>query len=193
MNKTSHLIGVLTFTAALSGGLLSYFNMFTAPKIEAHYNTELEKSISLVIPNAVKFNEIKKGDITFFVGKNAKDVEQGIAFQAIGSGYQDKITLLVGTNIDITSINSIIVMEQKETPGLGTKIQNDQTRLDNPQWFLEQFKNMNATNVITYVKNKKPSNPNEVQAISGATISSSAVVTTLNETLKTVREIYFQK
>ena len=193
MTSIFRLVSVLTFTAALSGGLLSYFNLLTAPKISAYKNTELEKSISLVIPNAVLFDETKKGDLTFFIGRNEQKEIKGIAFKATGNGYQDKITVLVGTNPDITNITSIVVIEQKETPGLGTKIEDDKTNPDNPKWFIEQFKNLDATKSISYVKNKKPSNQNEVQAISGATISSSTVVNILNEALPKARELYLSK
>jgi electron transport complex protein RnfG len=190
MKKSLNLICVLTFTAAISGGLLSYFNMFTAPLIAEHKRKALEESIALVIPGTVSFEEVIKEDVTFYVGKNKDGAVQGVAFEAVESGYQDKIKALVGTDSAMTEVLAIKILEQKETPGLGTKIEVDPANKSNPTWFGDQFKGLSTEAPITYVKNQKPSGSSQIQAISGATISSKAVVDALNKALKKNRVLY---
>ena len=71
------------------------------------------------------------------------------------------------------------VLEQVETPGLGTKVTEEP--------FTSQFVNLNVNPEITWVKGIKPQNPNEIQAITGATISSKAIVRIINEGVKKLR------
>jgi len=80
-------------------------------------------------------------------------------------------------------------LSQKETPGLGTKIVEDPSN-ENPAWFTEQFKNVKVEPEIIYVKNSKPSKDNEIQAITGATISSKSVVNILNTNIGKVKKMY---
>ena len=73
------------------------------------------------------------------------------------------------------------VLNQKETPGLGTKIAEEK--------FTGQFKGLSIEPKIAYVKNKKPEKPNEIQAVTGATISSRAVVNAVNARVAAVLDI----
>ncbi len=193
MPKSLKLILVLTLTAAFSGGLLSYFNMFTGKLIAEHKLKELEKSVFLVIPGAVSFDEVKKNNDVFFIGKDAIGHVKGVAFQAEGNGYQGKIKLLIGTDPKITEIKALKILEQKETPGLGTKIERDPSNKIKPTWFVEQFKGLTTKSPITIVKNQKASGNSEIQAISGATVSSKAVVGILNGALSKKRSLYLGK
>ena len=103
----------------------------------------------------------------------------GYTFLASGNGYQGEIDLMAGIKPDMKTLVGIEVLQSQETPGLGQEIDSKE--------FKEQFKNLAATPEITYVKNQKPSRPNEIEAITGATISSRAVVTILNEKIEDIR------
>jgi electron transport complex protein RnfG len=70
----------------------------------------------------------------------------------------------------------MIVLEQLETPGLGAEIDGEK--------FVSQFRGLATRPPISYVKGKAPEKDNEVQAITGATISSKAVVDIINKTIK---------
>ena len=52
------------------------------------------------------------------------------------------------------------------------------------------FKKLETQPLIGVVKNVKPTKPHDIQAITGATISSQAVVNILNDYIKRVKETY---
>lgn len=96
-----------------------------------------------------------------------------------GQGFADRIELLVGADNQIKRITGLYVLEQKETPGLGNKITN-------PEIFREQFAGKTATRDLVVVKSGA-SAAHEIDAITGATISSKAVCRIVNETLNSMR------
>ena len=65
-----------------------------------------------------------------------------------------------------------------ETPGLGNRIAEPK--------FEDQFKGLEITPRVEYIKNRKPEKPNQIQAITGATISSDAVVKNINNAVARV-------
>jgi electron transport complex protein RnfG len=90
--------------------------------------------------------------------------------------------MLVGLSPDGEDILGISVVEQVETPGLGGNITQEE--------FRAQFDELAAGEPITYVKNVDPrKEDNQVQALSGATITSAAVVDGINEHVGPAREI----
>ena len=89
------------------------------------------------------------------------------------TGYGGEIRLLVGVSPDLSSIAGMEVVQQVETPGLGAKITEED--------FRSQFEGLDPTESIDYVKNAEPDQEeNEIQAISGSTISTEAVVEGIN-------------
>ena len=190
MTTTQKMIIVLTVISMLSGGLLSTWDGITKPKIEAHRLAALKKAISEVLPPHQVYDEIKADGIILYVGKDSSDQAVGIACESVGSGFQGKVSIMVGLTMDFTKITGIKILEQIETPGLGTKIVVDPSNKQDPYWFPNQFKQLETEPEIGMVKNVKPSNPNDIQAITGATISSQAVVKILNNYIKKVRKAY---
>ncbi|MBU2646061.1 RnfABCDGE type electron transport complex subunit G [bacterium] len=193
--KTSYkMFIVLTLIALLSGGLLSALNNVTEPRIERHRVEELKAAISEVLPAHDFYEEISQGAVTLYVGKKKEGSETvGVATRLIGSGFQGKVSIMVGIKPDFSELTGFKVLEQVETPGLGTKIVEDPSNKTNAFWFPEQFKGLQFKPEITVVKNIKPSKPTEVQAIAGATISSKAVVAILNQQLQQVQDVYQSK
>jgi electron transport complex protein RnfG len=194
MNLTTRMIVVLTVLTMVVGGLLSYWDGFTRPRIEAYRLEQLKLAIAEVLPAYDKYDEIKADGMVLYVGKNATESEPvGIAFEAIGNGFQGKISIMVGISVDFKTINAIKILEQLETPGLGTKIVSDPSNKQDPYWFSNQFKGLLSVPMIEVVKNIKPSKPNEIQAITGATISSRSIATILNDQIKKAKSIYKSK
>jgi len=97
----------------------------------------------------------------------------GFAVPAEGPGFQDTIKLLYGYNVEKHRVVGMEVLESRETPGLGDKIIKDAK-------FVSNFRDLAVKPKIVAVKGGR-SRENEVDAISGATISSKAVVRILNE------------
>ncbi|MBU0711815.1 FMN-binding protein [bacterium] len=184
MTKSYRLILVLTATAVLSGLLLSFLNLHTSPLIEAHQNKVLNDALSSVLPGCDKIEEQFYENKQFYFGYDAQNNVKGIAFLTEGNGFQSKLRILVGMDAGLTQIVKIRILEQKETPGLGTKIETDPASKANPEWFPNQFDELNVTNKITYLKNQAPDkSAGEIMAITGATISSKAVIDIINAAL----------
>jgi len=191
MNKTAKMIIVLTVITGLSGAILSSWDSITKPKIEYHKLQALKAAISDVLPQYDYYDELEVEGTTLYVGKlENQDIPVGVAFKTEGSGFQGNISIMLGVDPTFTSLTGLKVLEQIETPGLGTKIVEDPSNKENPLWFPEQFVGVNLFPQITVVKNVKPSTPTEIQAISGATISSKAVVQILNKNIKNIKNLY---
>ena len=191
MGKTAKMIVVLTAITALSGALLATWDAVTKPKIEYHQLQALKAAISEVLPAYDYYDELQVEGKTLYVGKlegEAKPI--GVAFKTEGSGFQGNVSIMVGVQPDFKSITGMKVLEQIETPGLGTKIVEDPSNKENKFWFPEQFVGVNIEPNIVALKNQTPQNDNEIQAISGATISSKAVVRILNENIGNFKKLY---
>jgi len=88
---------------------------------------------------------------------------------------------MVGLKSNLTEITSIEILEQVETPGLGTKVTEDP--------FRNQFKGLQITPEVKWIKGAPPTQPNEIQTITGATISSKSVVAIINSGLEKARKL----
>ena len=71
-------------------------------------------------------------------------------------------------------------MESTETPGLGARI--------NEGWFKLQFKDLDISHNIKYSKTE-PTGDDQIQAITGATVSSRSVVAIVNRRVEEIRGI----
>lgn len=100
----------------------------------------------------------------------------GYTFKTVPKGYGGEIEVLVGVDTKgaITGVN---IGNQNETPGLGTKAKDDK--------FKGQYEG--KTSELTVIKSGTPKD-DEISAISGATISSRAVTSGVNEALKYYQE-----
>lgn len=188
MTTSTKMIAVLTIIAALSGSILSMWDGVTAPRIEANRLKVLKRAISTVLPAYDHYEEmLVRDDITLYLGKDNNGKTVGVAFKAKGNGFSPDLTLMVGINPQFSELIGIEILEQTETPGLGNKIEDD--------WFKDQFKGQIMDDQETAViKNIKPGNPARgIQAISGATISSKAVVNIIRTQVLTVRDLYKHK
>ena len=100
----------------------------------------------------------------------------GLAIEARAMGYQDFIQLLYGYSIDTQAIIGIRVLESRETPGLGDRIESDAN-------FLRNFEHLDVSvdsagtqlaHPIEFVKPGAKSADWQIDGITGATISSRA-------------------
>ena len=101
----------------------------------------------------------------------------GFALQARGFGFQDIITLIFGYDPETDQVLGMKVLSHLETPGLGDKIVKDTA-------FVAGFEGARAP--LQGVKpDRNTGDPNEVDMITGATISSQAII---NRRLTEVRD-----
>ena len=188
MNNTAKIIIVLTLLTVISGAVLAVLDSYTKPRIEAYQNQLKNAAVAEVLPQNVKVQSTEKEGFTYYTAAKAGKVV-AYAFQVSGGGYQSELVVMVSVTPDFSEIIAAKVISQVETPGLGTKIENDPTNKEHPTWFMDQFKGLKINPTITYVKNAKPSKDTEIQAITGATISSAAIVDILNKQIKTAKAI----
>jgi len=172
----------LTVVAVLSGVILSAVYNSADPLIQANREKELKEAIFVVLPEARDYRAVEKTigkeKFTVYIGLDSEGEPVGVAFKADGSGFQGNIAIMVGMGLDYLKLKGIKVLEQLETPGLGNRISEPA--------FEGQFKGVNVKPRIEYIKNRKPEKPNQIQAITGATISSDAVVKNLNNAIAKV-------
>lgn len=153
--------------------LLAVTNKVTAPKIaELSAQTEVETR-QKVLPAATQFDdtqEMKGGSGTYAVGKDASGNEVGYVFVTVSKGYGGDVKIMTGVDKN-GAVTGISPLELNETAGLGMKAQNAS--------FLDQFKGK----VKDIAVNKNSASGNEIQALTGATITSKAVTAAVNEAL----------
>lgn len=194
LNLSTRMILVLTLITVMSGGILAGWDMYTKPRVAYHREQALKRAIAEVLPEHDVYETRETDAGTLYIGtKSGSDLPVGIAFMAIGSGFQGELRIMVGLSPDLSQLTGIKVLEQIETPGLGTKIVVDPSNKQDPYWFPAQFKGVQVEPEIVVVKNAKPSTASEVQGITGATISSKAVTQILNDQISSVQSVLTSK
>lgn len=176
--KVFGMMAVLFTLGSLAAILLSFTAQFAYPLIEENRRIALQKAILEVLPQATNYKILNEAD-KIYIGLNEHGDKVGLAFVAEGGGYQGIIKLMVGISQDWQQLSAIQVLESLETPGLGAKIASLE--------FTEQFVSLKVEPEIEYILNKPAQKANQIQAITGATISSRAVVKILNKTIHQVR------
>ncbi len=177
----------LTIIGVLSGVILAGVFEVANPLILINKEKELKEAIFIVLPGAEDYDIIEKGEkgphkgrLTVYRGLGADGEPVGIAFKAEGTGFQGKIVLMVGLDMDYLELKGIRILEQIETPGLGN-------RIGDPE-FEDQFRGVQIKPRVEYIKYRKPEKPNQIQAITGATISSESVVKNINRAISEILE-----
>jgi electron transport complex protein RnfG len=192
--SAARLVATLTLAGLLSGVAIAGAFVITQPRIQANKAAALRQAVFHVVPGADSMQTctVQAGTIVpVEAGQPAPDEAiyatydrggslVGYAIPADGSGFQDAIRLIFGYQPQQQRIVGMQVLESRETPGLGDKIIKD-------DHFLDNFTALDAAGEVVLVKHGAKQNANEVDAITGATISSRAVVRILNDGLQTWR------
>lgn len=169
------MVIVLTSVGLISGALLSTVGILTKERIALNKQLEIENAIITVVQGTHTSEIIyEEKDLVVYGSKDENNQLIGFAVYASGTGFQDKIILMYGTNPTFTKIYRLTILEQKETPGLGAKITDKDA-------FLQFWENKDSSQPLTLRKPAARSpeelSPFEVNTITGATISSESVLT----------------
>jgi electron transport complex protein RnfG len=183
------LVATLGAAGALAGLLIVSVYSVTLRPIEAHKAKVLQRAVNEVLKDPARYESFYATSLGVFesapaggaekiyVGLDADGRTMGVAIKAAAAGFQDVITLIYGFDPATGQLIGMKVLESKETPGLGDKIEKDPA-------FLAQFERAAPPLVAV----KRPTGaPGEIDAISGATISSRAVVRIINRSLTRLR------
>jgi len=182
------LLLTLGFAGALAGALLVFVYLWSEPLIQAENARVLQLAVTEVLHGPASFESvfIVDGELTtevpvgvdtldldkVFLGYDAEGNPVGFAMRHGGFGFQDIITVIFGYDAQTGQVLGMKVLDHSETPGLGNKIED--------QPFVGEF-----DGVDTPLEGVKPDRntgaSNQVDMITGVTISSRAVVRIINE------------
>ncbi len=166
----------------------------TAARIRDNQARALKAAVARVLPQAVTTVQITIDDdgrlqpstdataaLPAFLGYDADGRLVGAALSAIGMGYQDNIRVLYAYSFEKQAIVGFSVLESKETPGLGDKIEKEPHFLANFEALDVSLANGALANAVVAVAQGEKEHPWQVDGITGATISSVAIAQILND------------
>ncbi len=191
------LVATLALAGALSGLMLVSVHQWTQPAIQAHKAEVLRTAVLEVLggPETYETLYVIDGALTATVpdGTDVRTLEavyagvgpdgalDGFAVPAARPGFQDVVSLIFGYDAATGTLRGMKVLGNKETPGLGDRIEKDTA-------FTAQFDGT-AVPLIGVKPGRGSGADGEIDTITGATISSRTVIVAINEALDRVRPL----
>ena len=168
------MVVCLVSIAIVTAALLAFVNGLTAPIIAQNNEQQLKNSLNEVLP-AENFEKTTETEtITIYSAKNGGDVV-GYCVVNTEKGYGGDLRVMTGVDLN-GSVTKVKILEHSETPGLGANAEKGE--------FISQYSGKKAG--VTVVKNSPSAN--QIKAISGATITSSAVTRAVDAAIKLAEE-----
>lgn len=171
MNHPLKLGGILFLLTAICVGILGGINEITKPIIEENQKMNEQQSMKALLKEAETFEEIPNIEDEFvksvFKGKKSNEV-CGYVLKLEPNGYAGPIKLLIGINQTGETVG-ISILEHGETPGFGANADK------------EEFKGQFIGKVAPLEVVKSMPSDQQIQAITGATITSTAITNAVNQ------------
>jgi len=197
--KIKHFIQqswLLIVASFFFGLLIAVTNAELSPRIEQNKINKRNRLVRDMLPDAKDFVPLeaeieiesirgKKEKVEVYRAMSEAGECVGWAFNAAGSGFADKIELVVAVDKDFEKLAGFDVLASNETPGFGDQIKYD--------YYREQFKGAPAEELKLVTSGEPKKIDAEIVAISGATVSSEAVVEIINSFLTQIKEQMQQK
>ena len=193
MLKIKHFIQqswLLIVASFFFGLLIAVTNAALSPRIVQNKINKRNRLVGALLPDAKNFvldTEIeiesiqgKKEKIEVYRAMSEEDECVGWSFNADGSGFADKIELVVAVDKDFEKLAGFDVLASNETPGFGDQIKYD--------YYRDQFKGAPAEELKLISSGDPKKIDAEIVTISGATVSSEAVVEIINNFLTQIKE-----
>lgn len=159
----------LSLICGVAAASLAAVNLMTKSRIITQAQAEEETALKDVLPQATRFEPVKKdGETLYYKAFDAQGKFSAVAFTAAQKGYSSVIQTMVGMSRDGV-INAIKVLSQNETPGLGSGVTSPD--------FCGQFSGKAIDGLA------------EVSAITGASISSKAVIDSVKNKAQEIRDL----
>lgn len=184
--KSGRLLATLGGAGAVAGFLIVVVYQLTLPAVEANRAARLDAAVHQVLQGLDRYDTLYlyQGALVamppagvdardlerVYAGFNASGARVGFAVAAAPPGFQDAISLLFGFDPANRKTLGLAILASRETPGLGDKIEGET--------FLSRFRA--ALTPMTGVKSGAKQHPNDVEMITGATISSRAIIGGIN-------------
>ena len=169
------MIVVLSSICGLSGFALSYLKISTAPRIEEQVLTYVQGPAILKVFADIDNSPIAErktftldgAKVTVFPGKKDGKLV-AVALEHFGKGFGGDVGVMVGYDVNRDTLTGIGITTMKETPGLGTRVADPA--------FTGQFTGKPADARLK-------SQGGDIDAVSGATLTSNAVFTAMDSCL----------
>jgi electron transport complex protein RnfG len=191
--KIKHFIQqswLLIISSFCFGLLIAITNAAWAPRIEQNKIEKLNRLMGGLLPKATEFELETDIEIKSARGKKVKSNVYkafsetgncvGWAFNTFGSGFADKIELVVAVDKDFQKIAGFDILTSNETPGFG-----DQIKLP---WYRSQFAGTPAEELKLVKTGDAEKIDSEIVAVTGATVSSEAVVEIINNSITQIKD-----
>lgn len=196
---TSAMIRTLGIVATVCGLIIVSAYQGTYDAVAANKRIALERAVFKVIPSAKavsEFNALPGGGIApagqgeppagavkFYAAYDGTGKLAGIAAEGVAKGYADTVRIMFGYSSDCQCVVGMGVVSMRETPGIGDKILTDKEFLAN---FVSLDVQLNRelsalANEVKAVKHGNKTKAWQIDAISGATITSRAVGKAIND------------
>ncbi len=199
--RGARMIAVMSAIGLIAGALIVLTYQATLPTIQRNKARALERAIFAVVPGAAEHAPFTVRGDSLAVGEGSPGEQTvhacygddgrlvGVAIEAAGQGFQDVVRFLYGYDPERGVVVGLKVLESKETPGLGDKIGKDPAFLANFDSLAAAVESGALAHPPELVKHGQKTRPWQVEAITGATISSRAVTRILRENLERVAPV----
>jgi len=184
MGEMIKMVVVLTVLSIVSGGSLSGLKVFTEPKIENQVMNLVKGPAIRQILEAAD-NDPVEDRFKITDGEEERNIFVGVfdgtadtvVVESSANGYGGKIGMVVAINMVEEKLRGVAVTTHTETPGLGANAKSDPT-------FAAQFTGKSITDSFGVT-----TDGGQISALSGATITSRAVATGVNQAVETYKEL----
>ncbi len=196
MTPPAVMIRTLGLVAAICGAIIVAAYQGTYRAVQENKRIAVERAVFKVIPAARSIVEYlalpdgriepasapaTPGAIRFYAGYDGQGRLAGIAAEGAAKGYADNVRILFAWDAASSRVTGFSVVASRETPGIGDKITKDRDFLANFPLKAEVGDKALAHEIRT-VKHGTKTQPWEIDAIAGATITSRAVGKAINDT-----------
>lgn len=170
---------ILFIICVVVAAALAGTNALTKDRIAQAALAKAEESRMVVLPGAESFEEAADG--SHYIGKAGGDTV-GYVFETESKGYGGTVRVMTGISAE-GDITGVVILSHSETPGLGANAERES--------FREQFQQPvgDLAGGIQVVKFQAP-NEGEIQAMTGATITSTAVTNAVNSAIELYQGAY---
>ena len=171
--ETVRPVVVLVAICMLAGALLGVVHYVTDPVAQANADRKAQETYAQLVPQAALFEPVDctvEGCTAALEARDASGAVIAHVIVAQSKGYSGQVPIAVAFGTDGT-VTSITTMANDETPGLGTKIANDS--------YIGQYVGLGAESITA----------DDIDLISGATISSKAALSAFNIAVTAYEEV----
>lgn len=194
------IYAVVVGVGVICGSLILAVHESTRRRIAENRDTYRSRAASAVLPGAETISELRldpparppQAGGSVLAGYDATGALVGVAIETTGRGYQDTIRLIYGYSPRDQTISGFRILESRETPGLGDRVETDPA-------FGEQFRGLtihpsadgsgleHPIELVAAGRSREPGEsrePGQIDGVTGATVTSRAVTEAIDTSIR---------